>query len=51
MCFKVEGRGALMWGYGELVENKKKFTDVRWKIYIYPKLYILLLTTRTPCKH
>ncbi len=46
--FKVEGRGALT-GYGELVENKKKFTDCDEE-YIYPKNYIYSIDKHVPVK-
>ncbi len=46
--FKVEGRGALT-GYGELVENKKKFTDCDEE-YIISKNYIYSMTNTYPLK-
>ncbi len=46
--FKVEGRGALT-GYGELVENKKKFTDCDEE-YIISKNYIYSIDKHVPVK-
>ncbi len=37
--FKVEGRGGINW-YGELGENKKKFTDCDEEYIISKNLYI-----------
>lgn len=46
--FKVEGRGALA-GYGELVEDKKKFTDCDEE-YIISKNYIYPIDKHVPVK-